>query len=1181
MVKINGRKVEIYELDTIDSIFIRIATALETIPKYLYFRSGIPDIKIFYTENNIEVEDILNDIKENDSLEFNNFFEKIKPKLQFGINLYEDIFIPFIIYNKSLIDIDKSYIGGMILYINEDIKKNDYFPNIRVDIKKIWDERNITISHINNFIRLNKDNNKEIIDQNKILQEKIPIPFTEFELERLRFSFFLNIENTSIIEIFNLIHLTNRIPFASINGFYKVLKDNIPSKDWGISLENDIVIKMCQSLILPLNNDYETYMDVIISINNGITVVELQLDTSKQNISKDIFIEEFLSIFPTIQNIEATNIQEKSLKGSFYFPKITLNNYILADLVMNDKLFSSMMSIDDHEKATKKKNSVYIHFNNNKIGDISANITEKISEKGDPLLRGKDVKDLFTYNSHYVRVKISNAKNQNTVFMFQEILGKFLSIYNDKYNDIFKIYKKFIPNFGVKKNVETKDIPKLKLSDIAPEVFLPNYTKKCNDKPSIISDEEAEEAVNNGKKVMRYPISEEEGFIPRNYICNHDNAPYPGLRENPLENKDLVPYLPCCFKRDHSEIEGNIYAHYFKGEELKNLDKKQQQNFISTNKITHFNWYGLLPENITKMFKLFDDREDYSFVRKGVSNQKSSFLECVLEALDEKGILNINDEKERAVFLEKERKELSKKSVLCKQEMYDFTIEEINNLIKDPEFYLDPQYFINLIETTYNCNIYVFNRKNMNINAQLSLPRFLEGYYKTKKTGKCIFIYQHMGSQSDHLKEPRCELIIRWKETKSDDTEYSFSQTSNVYKGVNEIFSKMRLSYSLTTEIKETIFPLDLSKIKITEQGIDSYGKTRMLRLNFNNNIITLLTSPIQPIDYPEINEWNVTKVSSDIAIELCRQLGVKITGQDIIDDFAKTYNGKLGNVDISIPIENTIPTMTLENYKYGINYPEYNVSELNNYNKYKKLSRYITSYMFWLYSKYLNEENKSISLDSMSSFVKKYISVKEDFDYNGNINKKFDMKSPVMNDNKLVVKSEETLKRLLYTLRLFSRQRRKLLNYYTMENIENYYLDITDFDQYQFQVIIQTEEALENWINEHTLNYNLVDSIQTENIKPYFFKNILVSDDIWLAQNTDNIQKALKIDYAWKTNGYNIGWNAEIEENPKNKFLLFSYKNPKDIINYEIGGTHIKTDPVIVGYKINEKSLYTVLLPL
>jgi hypothetical protein len=235
------------------------------------------------------------------------------------------------------------------------------------------------------------------------------------------------------------------------------------------------------------------------------------------------------------------------------------------------------------------------------------------------------------------------------------------------------------------------------------------------------------------------------------------------------------------------------------------------------------------------------------------------------------------------------------------------------------------------------------------------------------------------------------------------------------------------------------------------------------------------------------------------------------------------------------------------------------------------------------LYSKYLNEENETISLDSILSFREKYIVIDRNFEYIGNISKRFDMASPLFNKNKLVIKSEETLKRLLYALRIFSRQREKLLNYYKLENIENYYLDVTDFDQYHYQVIIQGEESLKNWIKDQTINYNLYDTIQTNKLQPYFFRNKLVNnEEIYLAQNSNTLEQSLKIHKIWKKKGYNLGEEYYPDSEITTKYVLFSYKNLKDIVRYEIGGEHDKEDyPNIIGYKIDGKAFYTTLLNL
>ncbi len=189
------------------------------------------------------------------------------------------------------------------------------------------------------------------------------------------------------------------------------------------------------------------------------------------------------------------------INGVFYIPNQALNIYILEDLILNNPLFSSLMAIDESAKATKSKGSIYIHFNNPTIGPVSFNLTEKISEHGDPNLRGKDIIDKFKYGSTYIRVKISRANNMDSVHEFQSMFSKLMEIYNTEYPTLLKIYREFIPNFGEIKPKPKKVMKELRLKDIAPEVFVNDYPTKCTHKPTIINDEDKEKEIKLCKKV--------------------------------------------------------------------------------------------------------------------------------------------------------------------------------------------------------------------------------------------------------------------------------------------------------------------------------------------------------------------------------------------------------------------------------------------------------------------------------------------------------------------------------------------------------------------------------------------------------------------------------------------------------------------------------------------------------
>ena len=425
------------------------------------------------------------------------------------------------------------------------------------------------------------------------------------------------------------------------------------------------------------------------------------------------------------------------------------------------------------------------------------------------------------------------------------------------------------------------------------------------------------------------------------------------------------------------------------------------------------------------------------------------------------------------------------------------------------EQYFDPYYFTALLEQFLQCNIYVFKRCRVG-KAQFMIPRHLQGYYKTQKPNRCIFIYEHLGSDSNYAKYPRCELIVKWRENVAGDVMEYADYDSNLCKGVVNIYNQLIKAYSLTTEIEETIFSLPKS-LELIDQGIDSYGKCRMLKVRYKGEIVTILTDPIAPFLLQESIDWLVTKVDQSIVIEFAAFLGMSITKQNVNNDRVKSYGGKIGTVNVNIPITDASISSGIPTYELNIDYPTSNVSAISDYSFYKKTSRYVVAYMLWLYSKYLAKTGESIGIESIDRFQRRNIRVNPNFVY-GNITKTFSMDSGVMSGNKLMVKSEETLKRLLYVLRIECRNRQKILTYRNRVTIDNYYQDISDFDQYQFQVILQGEDSVDKWIVEQRDKYLLYDFIQERKLVPYFFRNEFIGDEIYLAQNVDNLARRVSL---------------------------------------------------------------------
>lgn len=1211
MVNFNNKQIKIYDLDSIKSIIKRLAKKENTIPKFIYFPNGEPLIENLSEDTNIEYENILTYIKEKNT--FNELYEKLKNKLSL-----ENIVRYFIIFNEQYdtmqeeeakdINMKGMYSGAALLSLSEEIIKIDKKYKTG-DLNTIW---------INRFG--NKENIEKEIQNNKLQSEKqetifknfdeiIGLEYTTFELQKVKFQIGFDSENKSLLEIFNNIKLNKYIPFATTHFFYKILKDFTPFTEWknlfdksktffdkykNIDRNKNIIFKVLEKTD-SYNDPIEDFTEVILNNDNNNTNIKIEHNIKKFFLKKEDLTNRILSILD-VDDIKYE--KDIEVNGVFYYPGQDVNKYVFSDLVMNDPLFSSVLTIDE-TKITLKTN-IFVYFNNPKVGNLTAYITKQTVKKNPPINNKKEFDLLLPKNSNtYIRVKISKCENIEKVNAFQTILSKLFVLYNQKYDEIIKFYR----NIGIdlvvedQDNIDTDIYDENKLRNVDPDVFHANYTRKCIHPPTYIEDEDYQKNIDEGKKIMKFPKEKINDSFPKYYVCNYPDYKYPGLRNNPFDNSKIFPYIPCCYKKDQEKIPNSRYRNYYFNEQLKTKDQKQQDIYVSKIIIPN-DFFGILPNNINKIFSITDINGIY--YRKGVLRTTNSFINCVLESL------NIND------FHKTKKKESKTKNLLeeirtgfateefaiyCKQEMYDYTIEEIINKIKNIKEYFDPKLFIRILEIKYKCNIFIFTRDNK---GQLILPRHIKGYYKIKNKNKCIFIYEHMGSDSDKAEYPQCELIVR-KEIEESETIDNFEFNSEISKNIFNTFEEVNNCYILNKKIDIININLKKSNIYVPiSQAFDTYGKVRIINFVYDKEkYISILTTPIQPLDFKEKDLSIIYKTDINTVLDFAKELNITITKQviDQNENVIEIY-GIIGNINISIPIEfghlkvETIDYIIISNNiefniqesLINLSYIENTISTIEQYNKYKKLSRYISQYVLWLYSKYLKKFNiqdyeQVISYENMNNFKLEYINIKEDHVYE-EVPKTFDMNNSLISNNKLIIKSEETLKRLFYILKLsIIRNTNEIINYYDRKVIDNYYLDISDFDKYNFQVILEGEDSVDKWIDEYNKIKNILyKDIQFQKRNPYFFKNQLIDNNIYIAQNTDSIKKALNISLIWNKYKYNAGYDYE-EEELNYEFILYSFTNFKNIKMYNIDGEENNYNIKIIGYNVNNKSMYTVLL--
>lgn len=1159
--------IDIFTLDNPETIKIRLARVYNTLPKYLYNIS----------KDNKKAKDLLEKIKKDTTTNtiFKTFYEKHKDDISLSP---KDILKPWLAFNKNLENIS-NYNSSILTSFAESLLKDSYIEN-KDEFDIIWRERK-------NFIKeLEKDIQKNIFEDDRNIKlyrvfEEIEdgLVYTDFRTERILLSVNLDIKNTSILEIFNSIILKDRIPFAVCKDYYKILKDFVPSEEW-VSKTDNIIFKMFEKTDIDPKK-YKEYTDIVLSVDgelgNEDVKVDMKLITQKGYLNKDDFIKNFLSVFNT--NIAYKNINEKEVAGIFSFPRQRLNLYILSDLIMNNQIFSSLINIDESIRATKKKTDtsiwLYIHFNHPSTGHITASITQKIGDRNDPNMREEDP-DIFPHGEPYIKVR-AKGRDIKSIEIFQNILAKLLILYEKEFDNIVSIYEQYIPDFGVFEEYDVGDVKKQ--TDIAPEIFVKNYSRYCpaDRIPKIISDKEAKK-YDGDIMIFPRPVGDWEikyssdGKNSKNYTCQNPDFPYPGLQVNNLENSSEYPFLPCCFKNPQDKP-GSVFRHYFYNEPLEQKVKKQQE-LIKTGKILEMDKYGLLPEGLQKIFDIIDPDYEYKYIRVGVSKSPSSFILAVMTSLHD--ITGILESSNRELKAEKTRKSIISKGLenTCRQSAYDMTEEQVKKLIENNEAYFEPKIFIQTLEEYFNCNIYLFN------NDMMFLPRFLGAYYrKARENVPCVFIYENWGSESDRLKYPQCEIIVKWNTKKKDDTQYYFKSSEKISKNMNKIFKLMNESYVLNKKINDIIFPVE--NLEIKSQTIDSYGKCREISVSYKGQNISILLDPIYTLGVKQENK-QITSNNFSIAQKFLQDKELEISGQEVSAGKTVGLTFKIGNVECYIPI---YPIDKIEGVplRDKMIYNKKEQSSLEIFNTNKKISRYIIEYTFWIFSNYIHDNNiESITDKVLANFSEKYFQIIPNHQY-GFISKNFGKNNTVFRDNKIIVQSLDMIKRLMYVLKLSCiRELETILKYWQRQVISQYYIDITDFDNHPNQVILKGSGSIDKWLSNIKTEYRFYKNINIGQKSPYFFRNEIIDiDKMFLAQNANSLENALAISLAWKNNGFNTGTFIEDVKAKKYSFTLYSYKSPEEIESYDVKGEkdigHIK----IVGYKIQGTSYFTALLDL
>ena len=549
----------------------------------------------------------------------------------------------------------------------------------------------------------------ESYQKHQLLFQKT-VHVTDYVIEKITYILDTNLDAKNVFINFSL---DKSSPIILYNDYVHCLDGYLTESD---SLPSNIDSSKC----------YILYNNMWFVFSNFELYFELKHSNNKSFIHDAILY--FKEKLPSI----TLSIKKNLFKGYFLCSNTFIEWVSFLDHIMLNKNLNYIV-YDEKTISSKEWYSLKIFMNEKEVG---LNVSQKQVVNNSKAVQYFGI-EKFPINSFYLKCNFNNIFDLSHIESVRINFGKV--IYYVQANDVLDEYRKILPNCGTKFKITTsKEIHTNKqLKQIVPEMFVINYPRKCLHLPRILADNE------DTSRAILFPTNGEP-TKPRWYGCDHHpNAPYPGLRRNPLKNKDKFPYLPCCYISNQQDKPGSeLRKYYNRNEETRNKYKKLNDNIIYvTNRILPDGAYGVLPKQLES---LFYDRKNDLYYRYGLDLPDSgkSLLECLSFATE------IPQPTEDWLLLNSYYSLQEK----CMTE----------NLYRQ---------MLRLLEKWYDCNIVVFVN-NRDVTKMMKINKSGQYYAKFVYRRRTVYILENKGLVADENINPKYELLCKGYK---DDSVFIFS----------------------------------------------------------------------------------------------------------------------------------------------------------------------------------------------------------------------------------------------------------------------------------------------------------------------------------------------------------------------------------------------------------------------
>ena len=1002
--------------------------------------------------------------------------------------------------------------------------------------------------------------------------------YSDFKIDRVILNMFPTLDSKKLTVddayfVFNDLVPTTEVPYIRYNGIGKDRQElikiyrgktddempnytNMVPSSSKVSKDNHFYFIVWTGKGKFTNATRESYLLGSWDLTSGLMSIKVPISNEH---SPNVIMDKIKGVFP----IEIDEVIQTNVNGEYFIYGLDVKDIYLVDMVLNTDLLNSYLFVKENTKPFAEKTQLKLFYrgtNPETESSLAVSLVQNEAQGGELITTHDQQKFSLTPNYKYVKANITKAESLDVAKKFMEIFSRLMYYYKSNEKSVEQEYINLIPELAIL-DVPIKPIKVGKktagsridtLKNVAPDVFVSGYARKCQKglQPIVISDEQiptwknkyfVHKDVAKYRQVMKYPPKN-----PRlNFVCPDDTAPFPGVKANEtLSNKDEYPYLPCCFKDDQMDPTSySKYNQYYLGK-VKEDKKSKSGHKIKTYKILGPDRFGYLPSNISKLVSTKDSKE---IVRLGVPRSMNSFLHCVSMGVQDPNYLSSEDKEQYVTELRQTIANLIVPNLL-KQELYDGTDEEIQNRLISEDF-LDPNIFYRAIEETYNVNIFVFGPSKED--GKIELPRFKLFHSRSPRLDRtALLIYRTLGSESDSLDYPQCELIVDQDETENTVI-YNFDPSINqvLYTALDQTYQ------SITWNIQDT--PGQISTITgrsnlysrinyyslfgntFIEQIVDGYGKARAFNLPTGNGTMTVVVPSSQP---ENLSTGSIHSIVHTTVVSILgnNYVGVTKNGNGLTDGlWYSVLDLKYG---IYVPV---VPTNLIDG-EIGPSNP-LAAAGINKVERIKKIRRdldLILQIVKWLYL---------VSKLSLEDFIRTYLTfgtvhtLDSSTFYNfDNLGLKFPPSSNIsealnnisrltfglVKNNQVFLYSQKFYEGVIYWLKKYDKERKPAYpgvpTAIYRDNVKP-----EDFTSYPRIGIFVSEKDFKIWLN--TLDKisftNLViqDKLNIKNsqrTEPYLYSD---GSKIYLVQNVLGGQKprAIQAAYNWYLTKNNPGYKA------------------------------------------------------